>query len=56
MAAAELGWDYPPLVQVLQGEITERGAWGKEAPSYADALTIARLNVLERQARYQEYL
>jgi uncharacterized Zn finger protein len=56
MAAAELGWDYLPLVQVLQGEITERGAWEKEAPSYADALTIARLNVLERQARYQEYL
>jgi hypothetical protein len=51
MAAAEQGWDYPPLVQVLQGEITERGAWEKEAPSYADALTIARLNVLERQAR-----
>ena len=56
MAAAEQGWDYPPLVQVLQGEITEKGAWEKEAPSYADALAIARLNALERQGRYQEYL
>jgi uncharacterized Zn finger protein len=56
MAAAEQGWDYPPLVQVLQGEITDKGAWEAEAPFYADTLAIARLNVLERQERYQEYL
>jgi uncharacterized Zn finger protein len=51
MAAAEQGWDYPPLVRVLRGEITERGAWEREAPAYADELAIARLNVLERQGR-----
>jgi uncharacterized Zn finger protein len=56
MAAAEQGWDYPPLVRVLQGEITDKGAWEAEAPFYADTLAIARLNVLERQERYQEYL
>jgi uncharacterized Zn finger protein len=56
MAAAEQGWDYPPLVQVLQGKITDKGAWEAEAPFYADTLAIARLNVLERQERYQEYL
>jgi uncharacterized Zn finger protein len=56
VAAAEQGWDYPPLVRVLQGEITHTGAWEEEAPSYADALVIARLNVLERQGRSQEYL
>jgi uncharacterized Zn finger protein len=56
MAAAEQGWDSPPLVRVLQGAITDKGAWEDEAPSYADELAIARLNVLERQGRSQEYL
>ena len=56
MAATEQGWNYPPLMRILQGEITDKGAWEDEAPSYADALAIARLNVLERQGRFQEYL
>jgi uncharacterized Zn finger protein len=56
MAAADQGWEYPPLVRVLQGEITDTGAWEDEAPSYADELAIARLNVLERQGRSQAYL
>jgi hypothetical protein len=43
-------------VRVLRGEIADRGAWEGEAPDYADALTIARLHVLERQGRFQEYL
>ncbi len=55
-AAALQGWDFPPLQRVLQGEITEHGAWDGEAPWFADELTEARLNVLERQGRYQEYL
>jgi len=56
MAAAEQGWDYPPFVWVLRSEITEKGAWEREAPAYADELAIARLNVLARQGRSQEYL
>ncbi len=57
MAAAEQGWDYPPLVRVLRGEIT-RSVWESEddIPDYADQLAVARLNVLERQGRFQEYL
>jgi uncharacterized Zn finger protein len=55
-AALKQGWDYPPLQRVFQGEITRRGAWEGEAPWYADELAIARLKVLERQGRYQEYL
>ncbi len=55
-AAAEHGWDYPPLQQVLQGEITRQGAWEDEAPWFADELAVARLKVLERQGRRQEYL
>jgi uncharacterized Zn finger protein len=56
VTAAEQGWEYPPLVRVLQGEITEKGAWAGEAPYYADELAEARLSVLERQGRFQEYL
>jgi uncharacterized Zn finger protein len=56
IAAAELGWDYPPLQRVMAGQITELGAWESEAPWYADELAVARLNVLERQGRFEEYL
>lgn len=56
IGAAVQGWDYPPLVRVLRGEITEKGAWEGEPPWYADDLAVARLNVLERQGRHQEYL
>jgi uncharacterized Zn finger protein len=55
-AALQQGWDYPPLQRVLQGEITRLGAWEGEAPWFADDLALARLQVLERQGRYQEYL
>ncbi len=55
-AAILQGWDYPPLKRALQGEITQLGAWESEAPWYADDLAVARLKVLERQGRYQEYL
>src|ERR1700680_2822523 len=54
--AALDGWDYPPLQRVLQGAITEQGAWEGEPPDYADDLTEARLNILERRGRWQEFL
>src|SRR5437868_5464268 len=54
--AALDGWDYPPLKRVLQGIITEQGAWEGEPPYYADELTGARLHILERRGRFQEYL
>ncbi|HEY9626001.1 MAG TPA: SWIM zinc finger family protein [Coleofasciculaceae cyanobacterium] len=56
LAALEQGWDYPPLQQVLQGTLTELGAWEDEAPDFADDLARIRLTILERQKRYQEYL
>jgi uncharacterized Zn finger protein len=55
-AAILQGWDYPPLQRVLQGEITQLGAWEGKAPWYADELAAARLRLLERQGRFQEYL
>jgi uncharacterized Zn finger protein len=54
--AALDGWDYPPLQRVLQGTITAQGAWDGEPPYYADDLTKARLNILDRRGRWQEYL
>ena len=54
--AAEHGWDDAALQRVFQGEITERGAWDGEAPFWADELANARLNVLDREGRHQEYL
>ncbi|MEJ2737357.1 MAG: SWIM zinc finger family protein [Anaerolineae bacterium] len=56
IGAAELGWDHPLLQRALAGQVTELGAWDDEAPWYADELTVARLNVLERQGRFEEYL
>jgi uncharacterized Zn finger protein len=56
MEALRQGWDYPPLLEVLQGNITERGAWEEDVPDYADDLALIRLKILERQERYQEYL
>ena len=55
-AAILQGWDYAPLQRAMHGEITHVGAWEDEAPWYADELAVARLRVLDRQGRYQEYL
>ncbi len=56
MEALRQGWDYPPLVRVLQGDISERGAWSGEAPDWADEFSQIRLKILARQERYEEYL
>ncbi len=54
--ALEQWWDYPPLVAAMQGKITEQGAWEGAPPYFADALTLARLRILQRQGRIQEYI
>lgn len=54
--AVDDGWEYPPLVAAMQGNITQEGAWEGEAPWFADELTLARLRILARQERYQEYI
>ncbi|MGG6270940.1 SWIM zinc finger family protein [Leptolyngbya sp. AN03gr2] len=56
LEALQQGWSYPPLLQVLNGEITELGAWDGEPPDFADDLALTRLAILVRQERYQEYL
>lgn len=54
--ALRQGWDYPPLQRVLEGKMNEFGAWQGEPPRYAKALAEVRLEILERQERYEEYL
>ncbi len=56
LEALHQGWDYPPLQQVLQGEITQSGVWEGEKPYYASDLALTRLKILESQKRYPEYL
>ena len=50
--AALRGWDDPGLQQVLQGNVSENDSWDGEAPE----VTIARLHILKRRERLQEYL
>lgn len=54
--AVQQGWDYPPLVAVLQGHVSAKGTWEGERPIFADELAGARLRILERQGRFQEYI
>ncbi len=56
LEALQQGWNYLPLQRVFQGEITEKGAWADEAPSWADDFSQIRLKILERQERYEDYL
>jgi len=51
--AVEQGWSYPPLVRVLEGGIPDDEFFEE---IFDDPLTIARLNVLERRGRSEEYL
>ncbi|MBI3968967.1 MAG: SWIM zinc finger domain-containing protein [Chloroflexi bacterium] len=56
LGAAEHGWDQPWLQRVLRGEDEEGDLWEGEDLVFASALNRARLNVLERQGRFDEYL
>jgi len=55
LAAAEQGWDYPPLQRVLRGEGEGELTGGREA-AHEDELVEARLRILDRQERHEEYL
>jgi uncharacterized Zn finger protein len=50
--AAIQSWDDPQLQQVLQGTDSENDSWDGEEPE----VTVARLHILERRGRLQEYL
>src|SRR5206468_2249824 len=50
--AALRGWDDPQLQHVLQGTDIENDSWDGEVSE----VTVARLHILERRGRLQEYL
>jgi uncharacterized Zn finger protein len=52
--ALRQGWDTPELLAVLQGESED--LWADGRPSYADKLARIRLEILNLQERYPEYL
>ncbi len=56
IAAAVQGWDYLPLQRAMEGHITRLGAWDGDPPWYAGDLALARLKVLERLGKTDEYL
>jgi uncharacterized Zn finger protein len=53
-AALRQGWDTPELVAVLQGQSED--LWEDGRPSSADKLARIRLEILNLQERYPEYL
>lgn len=56
LCAAEYGWDYAPLRRAMRGEPPSDDELDDEATWFADELTAAWLNVLERQGRTDEFL
>ncbi|WP_310485855.1 SWIM zinc finger family protein [Chamaesiphon sp. VAR_48_metabat_403] len=52
--ALRQGWDTPELLAVLQGESED--LWADGRPNYADKLARIRLEILNLQERYPEYL
>ncbi|MHC0067701.1 SWIM zinc finger family protein [Nostoc sp. UIC 10890] len=55
LEALRQGWDYEPLQQIMQGDDSAE-LWENGRPSFADDLAFIRLQILERQNRYTEYL
>ncbi len=55
LEALRQGWDYEPLQEIMQGDDTAQ-IWEDERPSFANELILIRLEILERQERYTEYL
>lgn len=54
--AIEQHWDYAPLVKILSGDITSKSSSKNQSGYFDSSLTSFRLNILENQKRYQEYL
>ncbi|EMA48063.1 SWIM zinc finger family protein [Halococcus salifodinae] len=54
--AAEQGWDDERVQQAMEGTLDEGAFWGDETPWYGEDIVTARLTVLEREDRIEEYL
>jgi uncharacterized Zn finger protein len=56
LEAAQRGWDFEPVQRAMRGEVSDVTLWEGDPPWYAEEFIRARLNVLERQDRIEEYL
>jgi uncharacterized Zn finger protein len=56
LEAAQRGWDFEPVQRAMDGDITHADLWEGDPPWYAEDFVRARVNVLERQGRIDEYL
>jgi len=56
LEAAQRGWDFEPVQRAMDGDITHVDLWEGDPPWYAEDFVRARLTVLERQGRIEEYL
>jgi len=56
LGAAVQGWDFPPLRRILDGVATAGDEPEWPSTRWDGELVRARLNVLERQGRHEEYL
>ncbi|WP_240150112.1 SWIM zinc finger domain-containing protein [Haloarcula sp. JP-Z28] len=56
LEAAQRDWDFEPVQRAMQGDIGYADLWEGDPPWYAEDFVRARLNVLKRQDRIEEYL
>lgn len=56
LEAAQRGWDFEPVQRAMRGDANHADLWEGDPPWYAEGFIRARLNVLERQDRIEEYL
>lgn len=56
LEAVQRGWEFEPVQRAMQGDISDADLWEGDPPWYAEDVVRARLNVLERHDRIEEYL
>ena len=56
LEAAQRGWEFEPVQRAMEGDLTDADLWEGDPPWYAEEIIRARLNVLDRQNRIEEYL
>ncbi|MBS3761622.1 MAG: SWIM zinc finger domain-containing protein, partial [Halodesulfurarchaeum sp.] len=56
LEAAQRGWDFDPVQRAMRGDATYADLWEGDPPWFAEEFIRARLNVLDRQDRIEEYL
>jgi len=56
LEAAQRGWDFEPVQRAMRGDTSYADLWEGDPPWYAEEFVRARLSVLEREDRIEEYL